>query len=128
MPFAGDIHYRESSAGEIKRTPLVLVHGAGGSSLHWPTEVRRMAGERVLAIDLPGHGKSAAGGANTIGAYTSSLIDFLDRVRIDQAVLAGHSMGSAILQRLSLDHPERVKGLILLGAGANLPVNPTIIQ
>jgi pimeloyl-ACP methyl ester carboxylesterase len=128
MPFAGDIYYRESSPQGINKPPLVLVHGAGGSSLHWPSEMRRLGGERVLAIDLRGHGRSASGGAETISAYAESVLNFLDSMHVEQAVFAGHSMGSAILLHLSLDHPERVRGLILVGSGANLRVNPALIE
>lgn len=128
MPFAGDIYYRESSHEEVDRPPLILVHGAGGSSLYWPSEMRRLGGERVFAIDLPEHGRSASGGAETIRDYADSVVHFLDDMHIDQAVLAGHSMGSAILMQLSLDHPGYVKGLILLGSGAYLRVNPDLIK
>jgi pimeloyl-ACP methyl ester carboxylesterase len=87
-----------------------------------------MAGERVLALDLPGHDRSGAKGSDSISSYTASVVDLLDDLEIDQVVLAGHSMGSAILLLLYLQHPERVKGLILLGGGAKLPVNPELIR
>lgn len=128
MPFAGEIHFRKYFGGEDKRPPLVLIHGAGGSYLHWPTEIRRMAGENVLALDLPGHGKSTPGGEDTIAGYTARLVDFLDQLNIADAVFAGHSMGGAILLNFVLDHPDRVKGLILVGSGAKLGVNPDLIR
>jgi pimeloyl-ACP methyl ester carboxylesterase len=38
--------------------PLVLLHGAGGSYLQWPPDLRRLPTREVYALDLPGHGKS----------------------------------------------------------------------
>ena len=128
MPYAGELHYRRSARGNEGRPRLVLIHGAGGSYLHWPAEIRHLAGEDILAVDLPGHGASEGEGKETIDAYAASVIEFMDYLDIRQAVLAGHSMGSAIAQRLSLDSPERVRGLILIGAGAKLSVHPKLIE
>ena len=128
MPYAGELHYRRSARGNQGRNQLVLIHGAGGTYLHWPAEIRHLAGEDILAIDLPGHGASEGGGKETIDAYVGSVLELMDYLDIGQAVLAGHSMGSAIAQRLSLDSPDRVRGLILIGAGAKLRVYPKLIE
>ncbi len=128
MPYAGELHYRRSARGNQGRNQLVLIHGAGGSYLHWPAEIRHLAGEDVLAIDLPGHGASEGAGKETLDAYAGSVLEFMDYLDISQAMLAGHSMGSAIAQRLSLDSPDRVRGLILIGAGAKLSVHPKLIE
>ena len=128
MPYAGEMHYHRSARGSKGRTPLVLIHGAGGSYLHWPAEVRHLAGEDILAIDLLGHGASEGEGKETIDDYAGSVLEFMDYLDISQLVIAGHSMGSAIAQRLSLDSPERVRGLILIGAGAKLRVHPKLIE
>lgn len=128
MPFAGEIHYQGSLYSTVGRDPLLLIHGAGGSYLYWPPEIRHMAGGGILAIDLPGHGNSKGECTESIEAYTHAMLGFMDLLEIDQAVLAGHSLGSAVAQRMSLDYPERVKGLILVGAGAKLGVYPRLIQ
>lgn len=128
MPYVAGMHYRRSAQSRKKRIPLILIHGAGGSYLHWPAEIRRLPGEDVLAIDLPGHGDSSGDGKETIEDYVASVLDFLNYLKIDLAVIAGHSMGSAIAQILSLDYPERIPGLILIGAGAKLRVHPKLIE
>ncbi|MGB3703039.1 MAG: alpha/beta hydrolase [Anaerolineales bacterium] len=128
MPYAGEIHYRGSVSSSRERDPLILIHGAGGSYLYWPPEIRRLAGGGVLAIDLPGHGDSVGDGKESIDAYAHALLDYMEILEIDQAVLAGHSMGSAVAQRISLDYPERVRALILIGAGAKLRVYPQLIE
>lgn len=128
MPYAGLIHYRWYANGNQGKIPLVLIHGAGGTYLHWPAQVRHLAGENVLALDLPGHGDSKGEGRETIEAYAPSVLEFMDQLNLERAVIAGHSMGSAIALRLSIDTPERVWALILLGAGAKLGVNPALIE
>jgi pimeloyl-ACP methyl ester carboxylesterase len=128
MPFADDIHYRRSDKQSQGRTPLVLVHGAGGSYLYWPTETRRIEGEDVMAIDLPGHGGSPGEAKESIGEYCDDVLSLLDLLKIEQAIIGGHSMGGAIALQLGLDSSERVRGLILIGSGAKYEVNPKLIQ
>jgi pimeloyl-ACP methyl ester carboxylesterase len=128
MPFSGEIHYRRAGQTNSGRAPLILIHGAGGSYLHWPPEVRHLDGEDTIAVDLPGHGASVARGRRTIAAYARDVIGFMDELNISQGVLAGQSMGGAVVQRLSLDYPERVRGLILIGSGAKLGVHEKLIQ
>jgi len=128
MPFAGEVHYRRPKVELRDRTPLILIHGAGGSYLHWPGELRRLTGEDVLAIDLPGHGASEGEGRVSIIAYAEDVREVLDHLSLEQLVVAGHSMGGAIALQFCLDFPDRVQGLILIGTGARLQVNPQLIQ
>lgn len=128
MPFASEIHYRRSGQNNEGRAPLILIHGAGGSYLYWPPEVRYLVGEDILAIDLPGHGASVGRGERTIAAYAPDVIGFMDELNISLGVIAGHSMGGAVAQKLSLDNPERVRGLMLVGSGAKLRVHAKLIQ
>lgn len=128
MPFAGDIHYRGSIQEDNSRDAIILIHGAGGSYLYWPPEIRHLPGGNILAVDLPGHGESSGDCKASIEANTRALFEFMDYLEIDRAVLGGHSMGGAIAQRMSLDYPERVKGLVLVGAGAKLRVHPQLIE
>lgn len=125
MPIAGGLYYFAFPGGN---PPVVLIHGAGGTHLHWPAEIRRLPGRHVLAIDLPGHGKSIGCGMQTISAYTEAVLRWLEVVGFSQAVFVGHSLGSAIVQELALDHPEHVLGLVLVGAGARLRIHPDILQ
>ena len=87
-----------------------------------------MSGGETLAIDLPGHGNSGGEGEHTIAAYAQAVLSFFDELGLDQPNIIGHSMGSAIAQWLCLNHPKRVQGLILIGAGARLRVHPDILR
>jgi len=108
--------------------PLVLIHGSGGSRLHWPPQVRRLPNYRVFGLDLPGHGDSPGNGETTINGYVKRVVEWLDEQRIESAVLAGHSMGGAIAMTAALEEPDRVAGLVLVGTGGRLRVTEEILQ
>jgi pimeloyl-ACP methyl ester carboxylesterase len=108
--------------------PLVLIHGAGGNSLHWPGDLRRLPDREVYALDLPGHGRSAGPACADIGAYAEVVREFADALGLPRFVLAGHSMGGAIALEFALRHAGRLAGLILVGTGARLPIAPEILQ
>lgn len=128
MPIAAGLYYFAHGVQNITRPPVVLIHGAGGHHLYWPPQVRRLPGERVLAIDLPGHGKSPGVGRHTIGDYAGEVLDFLQALKIQQAVLVGHSMGGAVALQAALDSPRRVVGLGLVGSATRLKVNPALLH
>ena len=128
MPVTNNIFYFSHGAENATRPPLVFIHGAGGTHLHWPHQVRRIPNQRILALDLPGHGKSAGIGSQSISDYASQIVEFLDASRLNAAVFIGHSMGSAIALTLALDFPKRVLGLGLVGSGARLRVHPQILE
>ncbi|MDZ4159615.1 MAG: alpha/beta fold hydrolase, partial [Anaerolineaceae bacterium] len=58
MPVAGDLYYIESGRLTPENLTLLLIHGAGSSLLAFPAAMRRLNGYHVLAVDLPGHGRS----------------------------------------------------------------------
>jgi pimeloyl-ACP methyl ester carboxylesterase len=129
MPFTAGIYYHlYAKNGEILKIPVVLIHGAGGTHLHWPPEIRRMPGYRIFALDLPGHGKSSGRGYQSISAYALVVLKWLDDVGVHRAVFVGHSMGSAIAINLALDHSTHVMGMALIGGGARLRVAPALLD
>jgi pimeloyl-ACP methyl ester carboxylesterase len=136
MPYAktarGDLFYTISQ-GPADSPALVLVHGAGGNHLHWPAELRRLGqarlpGATVYTLDLPGHGRSGEQGRDTIRSYAEAVVAFLDAVGIEQAVVAGHSMGGATAMTMALDFQDHVAGLVLVATGARLRVAPAILE
>jgi len=131
MPYAktsrGNFFYTLSQ-GPQRTSTLVLVHGAGGTRLHWPVELRRAPDATVYTLDLPGHGRSGGRGYDTIAAYAESVVAFLQAVEVEHAVITGHSMGGAIALALALDFTELVAGLVLMATGARLRVAPTILR
>jgi len=128
MPVAANIYYFLSQLGGGDCLPVVLIHGAGGTHLHWPSEIRRLPDLRVYAVDLPGHGKSGKIGLQSIEAYTDSILTWMEAIKLHRAVFVGHSMGGAIAITLVKKHPEYVLGLGLLSTGARLRVHPVIME
>lgn len=128
MPIEAEIYYFNYQGGSHQKPPVVFIHGAGGSHLYWPAEIRRLEPYRILAPDLPGHGKSRGRGLQSVGAYTTSLIKWLDVLNLPRALFVGHSLGGAIVLMMALEFPEKVLGLGLLGSGARLRVHPEILE
>lgn len=128
MTGAPRIHHREYARGTpVREPPLALVHGAGGDLMHWPTDLRRLPGRRVYAVDLPGHGQSGGDPLPDIASYAAALHAWAESVALPRFVLAGHSMGGAIAIEYALRHAGRLAGLILLSTGAGLRVAPQIL-
>jgi pimeloyl-ACP methyl ester carboxylesterase len=82
----------------------------------------------VYALDLPGHGKSAGRGQQSIAGYAAAVTDWLEATGLHSGIFVGHSMGSAIVLSLALDFPDHVLGLGLVGAGGRLPVGPALLE
>ncbi len=120
--------YADQGLKESPRLPVLLVHGAGGSHLDWPATLRRLPGRRVIAPDLPGHGRSAPPWRDSIGAYAGDMVGLLDCLGLGRCILAGHSMGGAIALSMARMRPQCVAGLILIGCGARLPVPAAILD
>jgi pimeloyl-ACP methyl ester carboxylesterase len=127
---AGGIAYEHHPGGARSRgrPPLLLIHGAAGSRLFWPSAIRRLEGVEVYALDLPGHGASGGEAQPTIEGYVSSVAKWIEAAGLSRVVCAGHSMGGAIALALALRSPDALAGLILVGTTAALRVNPVLLQ
>ncbi len=128
MPTAAGIYFAQFDEGRKDEPPVILIHGAGSSHLVWPAELRRLAGQRVLAVDLPGHGRSGGVAQQTITAYADQMFEFLAALGLFQAVFVGHSMGGAIALDLAIRHPAHVAGLGLISTGAYLGIDPGFLE
>jgi pimeloyl-[acyl-carrier protein] methyl ester esterase len=91
---------------------LVLLHGWGLHSGAWRAVVPRLARFRVHAVDLPGHGFSAAMPAARFEDAVEAVAASLPR----DALVCGWSLGALFAQRLARDHRDRVRALALVGA------------
>jgi pimeloyl-ACP methyl ester carboxylesterase len=128
MPVAAQLYYHASTGGNGGNWPVVLIHGAGGNNLFWPFEIRRLPGQTVYALDLPGHGKSEGRGQQSITGYIDAILAWLGEMNLNRAIFVGHSMGGAIVQALAIKHPELVTALGLIASGARLRVHPDILS
>jgi len=124
----GPIWYADHRDPTLHRPVTLVIHGAGGTHLDWPAEIRRMPELNTILPDLSGHGHSPGAGRTTISAYASDMVALLDALKLEKVILAGHSMGGGIAQTLALQYPDRVQGLILIGTGAKLGVHPDTLK
>ena len=104
---------------------LVFVHGSGNTGTIWKHQTDHFVGSE--AINLPGHlskGKACA----SVEDYAAWLRGDLSKKGYSKPVLAGHSLGGAIVLQYALDYPQDVGGLILIGTGAKLRVARHVLQ
>ena len=98
------LHYVEQGSG----TPVILIHGAGGSAVgNWFNNgiaARLVATNRVVGIDMRGHGLSEMG---DLSKMADDVLELMDREGIAKAHIGGYSMGGGITLRLMASHPER---------------------
>jgi pimeloyl-ACP methyl ester carboxylesterase len=115
VDLGGPVHYVDFG-GPADAPRVVLVHGLGGSHLNWDTFAPLLRPRaRVLAVDLPGFGRSEPGTRRaTVHANVEVLHRFLTEVAGEPAVLVGNSMGGMISILEKAQHPEAVSGLVLL--------------
>lgn len=107
---------------------LVFLHGAGMDHTEWMLQARFFAhhGRGVLAVDLPGHGRSADPAFRTIPALAAWVLQLLDAAKVQRAALVGHSMGALIALETAARSPGRVWALGLLGVATEMPVHPDL--
>ncbi len=106
----------------------IFIHGAGGNNLLWKRTLQYLSGPgRALALNLPGH-PSGEIVCKTVVEYAAAVHGFIADGSLGKVSVCGHSMGSAIALTLALEHPEEVRGLILVDGGAKLGVSPSILE
>ncbi|MHA1600149.1 MAG: alpha/beta fold hydrolase, partial [Alphaproteobacteria bacterium] len=108
---------------------VVFLHGAGMDHTIWALQTRYFAhhGRSVLALDLPGHGRSAGPALESVAAMAAWVDVFLQAAGIARAALVGHSMGALIALETAASFPNRVRALALLGAAPRMPVHPDLL-
>jgi pimeloyl-ACP methyl ester carboxylesterase len=126
--FSGNLRaVLDSISGNAPRD-VIFVHGAGGNKSFWKRTFRYLTGDgTAVAVDLPGH-PSGEITCRTIGEYAEAVHRHVAESLPTRPVICGHSMGSAIALALALAHPDDLGGLILVGAGAKLGVDPVIVE
>ena len=106
----------------------VLVHGALHDHSVWTLLARWFAhhGHGVLALDLPGHGRSAGPPQASVETTADWLLAMLDAAGVTQAAVAGHSMGALIGLEAAARAPERITRLLMLGTAYPMKVSEAL--
>jgi 3-oxoadipate enol-lactonase len=112
-----DLVTRDEGSGPA----VLLLHMVGGSHAVWNALIPELAKEyRVLAPDLRGHGKTPAppGSLYSFDELEGDLIRLMAAKSVETAFVVGLSGGALLALRLTLDHPERVRGLVMVSGAA----------
>jgi pimeloyl-ACP methyl ester carboxylesterase len=105
-------------SGDPDGTPVVFLHGLSDSWRSFePVLAHLPSSLRMLAVTMRGHGDAPKPEEGYgVKQLAADVVAVLDRLGVERAIVAGHSMGSIVAIRLALDAPERVAGLVLMGA------------
>lgn len=113
------VHYRDEG-DPYDSVPVVLIHGTSSSLHTWDTCTQSwIKNHRVIRFDLPAFGLTGPNADNdySIARYASFVNTLLEKLSVKRCYIAGNSLGGYITWAFTLNHPEKVKKMILIDAG-----------
>ncbi len=121
--------YTGGKALDTTLPTVVFVHGAQSDHSVWILQSRYLAhhGYGVLAVDLPGHGRSAGPLLDSVEAMAAWIGKLMSAAGIRQATVVGHSMGSLIAVELAGTEPDRVGRAVLVGSAYPMRVSDALL-
>ena len=122
--------YTGGKAFDPAKPTVVFIHGVLNDHSVWILQSRYMAnhGWNVLALDLPGHCRSAGEPAATVEAAAAFVIALLAALGVERAALGGHSFGSLVALEAASRAPQSVSHLVLVGTAFPMRVSPALLQ
>jgi pimeloyl-ACP methyl ester carboxylesterase len=122
--------YTGGKAFDPSQPSAMFIHGAQNDHSVWILQTRYFAhhGFNVLAVDLPGHGRSHGACIETIEGLADWVLAVLDAAGAAGALMIGHSMGSLIALEAAYRAPQRVTHLALLGSTYPMKVSDTLLE
>ena len=109
---------------------VVFLHGALNDHSVWTLLARWFAnhGHSVLAVDLPGHMRSAGAPLPSVEALADWAVALMDAAQVQTAALVGHSMGSLIALQAASISPARVSALVMVGTAVPMKVSQVLLD
>ena len=122
--------YTGGKTFDAAKPTLVFIHGVLNDHSVWILQTRYLAhhGFNVLAVDLPGHGRSGGDAPSSVEEASQFIADLLDAAGVKQAGLVGHSWGSLIALETAARLKERITHLALIGTAFPMKVSPALIE
>jgi len=122
--------YTGGKALDAAKPTVVFIHGVLNDHSVWILQSRWFAnhGWNVLAVDLPGHCKSAGKAPATVEEAADFVVALLDAAGVQKAALVGHSFGSLIALETAARVPERVSHLAMVGTAYPMAVSPALLD
>lgn len=122
--------YTGGKVFDSAKPTAVFIHGVLNDHSVWILQTRHFAnhGWNVLALDLPGHGRSGGKAPTSVEEAAQSVIALLDASGVEKAVLIGHSFGSLIALHATAENPTRVSQLMMVGTAYPMRVSPALLE
>lgn len=122
--------YTASRPVDARKPTLVFVHGAGLDHSWFGLQSRYFGyhGRNVLAVDLPGHGRSDGPPIAAVGAMADWVFSLLDELKIQKAGIVGHSLGSLVALECANRQPARVERIALIGTAYPMKVSEAFLD
>ena len=114
------VHYKSWGKG---KDALVLVHGWGCNLNHWRDQIPDFSKRnRVIALDLPGHGESDKPQqlTYTMDLFANAIDAVMRDAKVERAVVMGHSMGTPVARQFYRKYPQKTFGIIIVDGGLRL--------
>jgi pimeloyl-ACP methyl ester carboxylesterase len=127
MPFVNTrlarLHYDDLPAslpgGASKSPPVVLLHGFFLDRTMWKPQLAPLTTlTRVINLEGPAHGLSDASPSALLETQADAVVDALDALKVERAIVCGLSWGGMLAMRVAIRHSERLAGLVLCGTSA----------
>lgn len=122
--------YTGGKAFDAAKPTLVFIHGVLNDHSVWILQTRYLAhhGFNVLAVDLPGHGRSGGDAPTSVEEAAQFVEALLDAAEVKQASLIGHSWGSLIALETAARLKDRITHIALVGTAFPMKVSPALIE
>lgn len=122
--------YTGGKAFDPNLPTVVFVHGGEQDHSAWGLQSRYLAhhGYGMLALDLPGHGRSGGKALTRVEDMADWVVKVLDAAKVKSAALVGHSMGSLVALECAARYAARVSRLALLGTAFPMRVSPELLE
>jgi pimeloyl-ACP methyl ester carboxylesterase len=125
-----EVGFKTGQRGFLPDRPtLILIHGAGGQAQNFLPQLRFLDRHlNILALDLPGHGRTPGPGLESITECAEWVRRSLEGLPGESFFLGGHSMGGAVCLEIGLRYPKGPAGIILIASSARFGVSPKILE
>ena len=109
-----ELYFRSYGDEQAAKPPLVFLHGLFGSAANWHSIATTLQEDRhIIVPDLRNHGRSPHADEVTYCAMVNDIVLLLDRLRLEQVTVIGHSMGGKAAMQLALTHAARLDRLVV---------------
>ena len=122
--------YTGGKAFDAAKPTMIFIHGVLNDHSVWILQTRYLAnhGYNVLALDLPGHCRSAGTPPASVEEAADFIIALMDAAGVAKAALVGHSFGSLIALEAAARAPRRVSHLVMVGTAYPMKVSPLLLE